>query len=92
MRTTLTLDNDLAERLKQVAARDGKPFKQTVNETLRAGLGLRDKPARKTKKLPLLTFRSRLKTGIDETKLNQLVDQLEVESFLAETLKPGRRA
>lgn len=92
MRTTLTLDNDLAQRLKQTAARDGKPFKEIVNETLRAGLGLWDKPIRKAKRTRLRTFRSRLKAGIDESKLNQLGDQLEVESFLAETLKPSRRA
>jgi hypothetical protein len=83
MRTTLTLDNDLAQRLRQAAARDGKPFKQIVNDTLRAGLGLRDKPGRRREKSVLRTFRSRLKAGIDETKLNQLVDQLEVESFLS---------
>lgn len=92
MRTTLTLDDDLAERLKQAAARDGKAFKEAVNEALRAGLGLRDKPARKTRDFEVRTFRSRLKAAIDETKLNQLVDQLEAESFVAETLKPGRRA
>lgn len=92
MRTTLTLDDDLAERLKQAAARDNKPFKDALNDTLRAGLGLRDKPARKTRKFAVRTFRSCLKAGIDETKLNQLGDQLEVESFLAETLKPGRHA
>lgn len=92
MRTTLTLDNDLAQRLRQAAARDGKPFKQIVNDTLRAGLGLRDKPGQRRGKSVLRTFRSRLKAGIDETKLNQLVDQLEVESFLAETLKPSRQA
>jgi len=92
VRTTLTLDNDLAQRLKQAAARDGKPFKQIVNDTLRAGLGLRDKPVKKNHgRIALRTFRSRLKAGIDETKLNQLADQLEVESFLAETLKPSRR-
>ncbi|MCP5522736.1 MAG: hypothetical protein H7A46_14435 [Verrucomicrobiales bacterium] len=92
MRTTLTLDNDLAERLRHAAQRDGRPFKQIVNETLRAGLGLRDKPGRRKERFVLRTFRSRLKAGIDETKLNQLADQLEVESFLAETLKPSSRA
>ncbi|MCB1125733.1 MAG: hypothetical protein KDM81_04500, partial [Verrucomicrobiae bacterium] len=92
MRTTLTLDNDLAERLRHAAQRDGQPFKQIVNETLRAGLGLRDKPGRRKERFVLRTFRSRLKAGIDETKLNQLADQLEVESFLAETLKPSSRA
>jgi hypothetical protein len=38
MRTTLTLDEQIAKALKNAAHRTGKPFKQVVNETLRAGL------------------------------------------------------
>lgn len=38
MRTTLTIDDSLAELLKKQAYETGKPFKQVVNEALRAGL------------------------------------------------------
>ena len=38
MRTTLTLEEPIAIALKNAAHRSGKPFKQVVNETLRAGL------------------------------------------------------
>ncbi|MDT8439922.1 MAG: hypothetical protein RQ729_13035 [Wenzhouxiangellaceae bacterium] len=38
MRTTLTIDDSLAELLKKQAWETGKPFKQVVNEALRAGL------------------------------------------------------
>ena len=38
MRTTLTLDEPIAKALKNAAHQSGKPFKQVVNETLRAGL------------------------------------------------------
>lgn len=38
MRTTLTLDKDVAQRAKAVVAKQGKPFKQVVNEALRLGL------------------------------------------------------
>ena len=38
MRTTLTLDEDVAVALRQVCADRGIPFKTAVNETLRAGL------------------------------------------------------
>ena len=38
MRTTLTLDDDVAAKLKAEARRSGAPFKQVVNETLRRGL------------------------------------------------------
>ena len=43
MRTTLTLDEDVAERLKTEARRSGKPFKAVVNECLRLGLSSRPK-------------------------------------------------
>jgi hypothetical protein len=39
VRTTLTIDDGIARALKDLARRSGKPFKQVVNETLRAGLG-----------------------------------------------------
>lgn len=42
MRTTLTLDADVAARLKE-AARD-RPFRVVVNEALRAGLAALDRP------------------------------------------------
>jgi len=38
MRTTLTPEESIAAALKNAAHRSGKPFKQGVNETLRAGL------------------------------------------------------
>ena len=38
MRTTLTLDEQIAKALKDAAHRTGKPLKHVVNETLRAGL------------------------------------------------------
>lgn len=38
MRTTLTLEEPIAKALKNAAHQSGKPFKQVVNETLRAGL------------------------------------------------------
>jgi hypothetical protein len=38
MRTTLTLDHDVAAQLERLRARGDRPFKQLVNEALRAGL------------------------------------------------------
>jgi len=38
MRTTLTLDPDVAAKAKQGAAKLGKPFKEIVNDALRIGL------------------------------------------------------
>jgi hypothetical protein len=77
MRTTLTIDGRLARDLKEIAHRSGKPFKQVVNETLRAGLSAptttqrarryRLKPASLGQPLP----------GIDLDKALQLADAIE---------------
>ena len=47
MRTTLTLDDDVAARLEQVAGRRKQAMKTVVNDALRAGLAVLDKPAPK---------------------------------------------
>ncbi len=39
MRTTLTLDDDVAALLKRLAAREKGSFKDLVNQALRLGLG-----------------------------------------------------
>jgi len=49
MRTTITLDEDVFDRLKEAAHRAGLPFKQVVNETLRRGMAADDVPPRKRK-------------------------------------------
>lgn len=41
VRTTLTLDDDVATRLQAEARRSGRPFKAVVNEYLRLGLAHR---------------------------------------------------
>ncbi|MFA5897534.1 MAG: hypothetical protein WC829_00335 [Hyphomicrobium sp.] len=45
MRTTLTLDKDVAARLEQTARKRRLPFKTVVNDALRAGLAVIDEPA-----------------------------------------------
>lgn len=44
MRTTLTLDDDVAARLERQVKRRGQSFKAVVNDALRAGLDILDKP------------------------------------------------
>lgn len=48
MRTTLTLDPDVAAKAKRGAAKLGKPFKEVINAALRIGLEevLRPAPAK----------------------------------------------
>ena len=45
MRTTLTLERDVAARLEQVARRRRLPLKVIVNEALREGLSRLERPA-----------------------------------------------
>ena len=40
MRTTLTLDDDVAALLKRIAAKEKGSFKGLVNDALRLGLGM----------------------------------------------------
>jgi hypothetical protein len=44
MRTTMTLEKDVAAKLEQVARKRRQPFKAIVNEALRAGLAILDRP------------------------------------------------
>lgn len=47
MRTTLTIDDDIAVRLAEIRAQDGERFKTLLNRVLRAGLAsLREDPRR----------------------------------------------
>lgn len=44
MRTTLTLEDDLAAKLKAAMHERGESFKQTLNHFLRLGLSVHDRP------------------------------------------------
>jgi hypothetical protein len=45
VRTTLTLDDDIAAKLKAEARKSGEPLKQVVNRVLRTGLNVRAQAA-----------------------------------------------
>ena len=48
MRTTLTIDDEIARRLKEIAYQTGRSFKSVVNDSLRAGIaGKRNVPVAK---------------------------------------------
>lgn len=47
MRTTLTLEDDVAALLRKEVRKSGEPFKQVVNRYLRLGLTTPKQPARK---------------------------------------------
>ena len=81
MRTTLTLEPDVARMLKDAVHRTRRPFKEVLNAAVRAGLaGVRppaDVPEFVLEPAPL-----GLRAGIDPNRLNSLPDELEAEEFL----------
>ena len=79
MRTTLTVDDDIADSLKEQARLQDKPFKQVVNDALRRGISpaVRETPA----PYRVVPIHSGFAPGVDPVKLNQLNDQLEAEEF-----------
>jgi len=78
MRTTLTLDPDVAKRLQSEIHRSGKTLKAAVNDALRLGLGLIGKPP-KAPRFEVEPHAFGFKPGVDLDRLNQLVDELEAE-------------
>ena len=79
MRTTLTLDDDIADSLKELARLLNKPFKQIVNDALRRGLSPaigEDRAAYTVRPLA-----GGFRAGVDPFKLNQLNDELETREF-----------
>jgi hypothetical protein len=87
MRTTLTLEPDLAAKLKEFAHQRRISFKEAVDTVLRRGFSAQETSQRPRKPYRVETFRSGLMPGIDPTRLNQLNDELEVEEFLRKNPK-----
>lgn len=76
MRTTLTLDPEVAQRLRQEVRRTGKAFKAVVNQALRRGLGIEPKPVR-APRFRVEAHPLGARPGVDLDRMNQLIDQLE---------------
>jgi hypothetical protein len=83
MRTTVTLDPDVAERLARLAHARRAPFKQILNEILRRGLAGQEAAA-KARPFSVRPHRSGLRPGVDALRLNQLADELEAQDFRRE--------
>jgi hypothetical protein len=85
MRTTLTIDDDLAGILRRRARELDKPFKELVNTALRKGLARSEEAPPHTVVVRPHDFGA--SPGIDLDRLNQLTDELEVEDYLRKALK-----
>ena len=73
MRTTLTLDDDIATALRDRARALNRPFEQVVNEALRQGMSL---AAREELPYELIPNHSGFAPGIDPLRLSQLSGDL----------------
>jgi len=78
MRTTLSIDDDVLERARTVAAKLSTPFKAVVNEALRAGLDQVEQPA---KQRPYKTkpHEMGLRQGRNLDNIQELLAQIEGE-------------
>jgi hypothetical protein len=87
MRTTVTLDPDLQRLLKETALRSGRPFKQVLNDALRAGL------QRPSARLP--PFKQRVfslgRPKVDLTKAGALAAELEDQEVIAKACRSPRK-
>ena len=84
MRTTVTLDADVAEELKAIARRRNVPFKQVLNSTVRAGLA-----AARSERKPFVQKTYPMGAKVDLTKALQLADALEDAETIRKLRNPG---
>ena len=89
MRTTLTIESDVARRIESEIRRTRKTLKAVINDALKAGLGMSGKAVE-----PLPPFEVRahdfgFHAGIDPDRMNQLADELETDAIL-EKLRQGK--
>jgi len=81
MRTTVTLDPDVAAKVKALARDRGISFKQALNQAVRAGLSAGRGPGRPFRQL---TQRMGLRPGISLDKALQLAAALEDDEIVRE--------
>lgn len=79
MRTTLTIEDDVLDRARSLAAKLQTPFRRVVNEALRAGLQAVEEPASAH---PYHTHPHKLglKTGRNLDNIQELIAQIEGEA------------
>ena len=91
VRTTVTLDPDVEQLIRDAMQRNRKGFKETLNDAVRSGLGGQsagDEPRFVVHARPM-----GVRAGIDARGFNRLFDELETDSVVtaAERPAPGDR-
>lgn len=74
MRTTVTLDQDVAAKLREVARERGVSFKAALNDAVRAGLG---GDARSARRYRMPARRMGVRRGVDLDRALRLAGELE---------------
>lgn len=77
MRTTLTLDDDVAAKLKAEARRTGLPFRDVVNDMIRRGLAGRRVTGRRQAFKIAPRDLGDLKPGISLDNVAEMIEQIE---------------
>ena len=90
MRTTVTIDQDVARMLREAMHRSRQTFKQTLNAAVRAGLSER-RPASRGIPFVVKARPLGLRPGIDPAGLNRLADDLEIDAVAARPRRAKRR-
>jgi len=81
MRTTLTLDPDVAERARADAARLQCSFKEIVNEAMRVGLEVLEERSKLAKPYQTEPVPMGLRAGLSYDNIGDLLAQAEAEDF-----------
>lgn len=76
MRTTLTLDEDVAAKLTAEARKSGRPFKDVVNAAIRIGLNAK-RPAAAAESFRVRARALDARPGISFDNIEALLDQIE---------------
>ena len=77
MRTTLTLDDDVAAKLKSESRRQGRSFSDVVNEALRRGLTVRRPSGPREPFKAKVRDLGNLKPGLSLDNVGDLLEQVE---------------
>jgi hypothetical protein len=77
MRTTLTLDEDVASKLQSESRRSGRSFREVVNETLRRGLAQKTEPRSGEPFRVATRDLGELRPGVSLDNVQALIEQLE---------------
>lgn len=76
VRTTLTVDDDVAAQLQELARQSRQPFKRVVNDTLRLGIQSR-RTSRPRRRFVVKARETALKPGIELDCAASLIEQIE---------------